>query len=676
MKKRIFTVAFLLSALLCWPRSWSIENPGIGNPIGPSTVPPSTFRNGLVNTPSPIDRNGNLLITGNVRRGKHFRGDVPYQSPTSFGSSLGSSSLSSFLRDTAGQEDFQVYSNNYGTQPYYSPTETVTTMIPGRSEVFSPAGTRMNTRVQQDTRSAETGVSGLEFQHKGQALFDQFTTAADSDLQRPITQYGPLAQSRLMLESKFPTDNSLNRSNTAQMIPAQIGVPQQSETTADELFKKQVQEITGRTQSTKWPGSSSATVPGPERQESLWEKNESYQYSSQASNNENLGPKFNVQAPSQTFDSNGKQTAYAHQGISALEQFKPSDTSSQKNLFLQKGINWPDSSQELTMDQEQVSKDEQGQGDVLERVRQQLEDLTKSLDTAVQSRGLGRETTDGLKKKHDKYQGLSNERSAKQEEIPLEHQRYMPESRQRINLGSDINSYKQQRTGLSFESEEPVPNSLNGLSQTDNGRQSALEFNEIPNYTNSQKRSSQLQELNKLSQAEISAEANRIMGPYNSIESLSESKFNLHMQEAEEHLKAGGYYRAASSFSLALIYKADNPQALAGRGHALLAIGEYVSSSLFLSRALEVNPEYLRTKVDLAALLGGENKLAERIADIEQWLARSGSSQLQFLLGYVYYQTGQLQRAKQVIDAAYEKTPDSPAVQVMKIAVDNRMLRQ
>jgi tetratricopeptide (TPR) repeat protein len=148
------------------------------------------------------------------------------------------------------------------------------------------------------------------------------------------------------------------------------------------------------------------------------------------------------------------------------------------------------------------------------------------------------------------------------------------------------------------------------------------------------------------------------------------------MRDAEEHLMAGGYYRASSSYSLALIYQADNPLALAGRGHALLASGEYVSSALFLSRALSVSPGYLLTKVDLVTIMGDANKLADRIADIEQWLARSGSSQLQFLLGYVYYRTGQLLQAKQAIDAVYAKTPKSPAVQAMKIAVDNMMIRQ
>jgi hypothetical protein len=465
------------------------------------------------------------------------------------------------------------------------------------------------------------------------------------------------------------------------MRQARNDIRQQSETSAVKLFKKQVQDITGRTQSTEQPHLNWTKVSELERQGNLWEKEKSFKYSSQETNNENLRPKFNVQTHGQNLDSNRKQTTYAHQGISALEQFKPSDTASQKNLFVERGTHWSATSRELQTDQEQVSKDGQEQGDVLERMRQQLEDLTKSLDTAMQSQGLRRGASSGLMENHDGYRSVSNDSAVKQGQMPLGHQRYVPDfyqlvPREHINSGGALNSYKQQGEELSFEGEETVQNSVSGFGRTNKKNQTALEFTGIPSYTDFRKRSSPLQELNKLSQAEISAEANRIMGSYNSLESLSESKFNQHMHEAEEHLKAGGYYHAASSFSLALIYQADDPRALAGRGHALLAVGEYVSSALFLSRALTVSPEYLQMKVDLVAILGDETRLADRIADIEQWLTRSGSSQLQFLLGYVYFRTGHLLKAKQVIDAAYEKTPELPAVQVMKITIDNMMIQQ
>ena len=688
MKNWIFTLAVVLSVTLCWPTSWSIENPGIGNPVGSSTVPPSTYRSGLVSNPTPIDMSGNLLITGNVRRGRHFRGDVPYRSATSFGSSLGSSSLNSFLRDTAGSEDLRMYSNKYGTQPYYSPTGTVTTMIPGRSEIFRPTSMRMSTRALQDPRSAGTGVFGMESMPQEWTLFDQGAAVADSSLQGPAAQYSPIAESRSMLESKFPSTMSLSPRDTVRLEPTRIGVRRRDQTPAFELFREQDQDISDRTQSTGWPSSDSTKILGRESRQSLSENDASFQYLSRETNVENFKPKYEVQKFSPNNTGDGRRTASSHYGLPALEQFTPSpDSTSQQNLFLQKDTYSSTTGREFQTGQEQTAAGTFGtlemgrrdtsersgigrdreQSDVFERIRRQLDDLTKSLDAAMQKR--------------DAYKDVSNETAAKREQMPLEYQRYVSDtrkavSRERNNSSGALYYYKPQGVELGFSGEELALVAEGGLNRADDGRQTGLEFSGIPNYDNSQKRSSLLQELKKLSQAEISAEANQIMGPHSSLESLSESKFNQHMRDAEEHLKAGRYYRAASCFSLASVYQSDNPLALAGRGHALFAAGEYISSALFLSRALAISPEYLRMRIDLAAVLGDGNKLAGRIADIEQWLARSGSSQLQFLLGYIYYRMGQLLRAKQVIDAAYEKTPESPAVQVMKITIDNIMIRQ
>jgi tetratricopeptide (TPR) repeat protein len=668
MKSWIFTIAVIISAAFYCPISFSIENPGIGNPIGPSTVPPSTVSSGLVNNPSPIDMKGNLLITGNVRRGRYFHGEVPYQSPTSFGSRLGSSALSSFLRDTAGSEDFRANSNKYGTQPYYSPTETVSTMMPGRSRVFKPAGTRISTRVQQNTRVAETDAPNLEFQPIGQSSSGRSASRAGLGLQRPTAPYGTLAQSRLLLESKFPMNISHDSRNTRQLMPAQTGMRRQGESSDGELFKEQLQDITGRSQPTGWPGIDSTTGHVPEQQGNVWEKDESFKYQTQETNIENAKQKYNVQTYNQALYNNAKQTTSAHQGISALEQFKPStDITSQKNLFTEKGTNWSAANRESQTVKKPIPERERQQGDVLERIRRQLDDLTKALNATAQS--------------HDAYKDLNTETTAQQEKASLGYKQYLSDSQQvfprdRIGPNGNLDSNRTRSAEISFEGRESAPVTNGGFNRVDRSGQAGPDLSKISRYENSQKTGSPLQQFNQLSQAEISAEASRIMGPYKSLESLSKAKFDRHIGEAQEHLKAGRYYRAASSFSLALIYQADNPRALAGRGHALLAVGEYVSSSLFLSRALEVSPEYLQTKVDLAAVLGGENKLADRIADIEQWLARSDSSQLQFLLGYVYYRTGQLFRAKQAIDAAYKKTPDSPAVRVMKITVDNLMIRQ
>jgi len=175
----------------------------------------------------------------------------------------------------------------------------------------------------------------------------------------------------------------------------------------------------------------------------------------------------------------------------------------------------------------------------------------------------------------------------------------------------------------------------------------------------------------ELTELELAARAKSIMGAHKTFASYSNDKFNQHIRAAEQYLKEGKYYRAAGTYTLASIYKPDDPLAYAGKSHALFAAGGYMSSSLFLSRALEIFPEYARFKINLVAMVGDRDKLESRIADIKQWLERTGAAELQFLLGYVYYQMGRAGEAKKAIDAAYEKLPDSPAVIALKKAIDS-----
>jgi hypothetical protein len=180
-----------------------------------------------------------------------------------------------------------------------------------------------------------------------------------------------------------------------------------------------------------------------------------------------------------------------------------------------------------------------------------------------------------------------------------------------------------------------------------------------------------LKEIEQLSPKQASAEAKRILGPYKTYEEFSAAKFNQYIAAAQMYLKQGKYYRAADSYAMALIYKANDPTACAGRGHMLFAAGEYVSSALFLARAIEASSGYAQTKVDLVALLGDKDLVESRIADVEAWLQRSDAPVLRFLLGYVYYRTGRLDRAKDAIDSAYDKMPNSVAVQAVRKAIDD-----
>ena len=121
---------------------------------------------------------------------------------------------------------------------------------------------------------------------------------------------------------------------------------------------------------------------------------------------------------------------------------------------------------------------------------------------------------------------------------------------------------------------------------------------------------------------------------------------------------------------MALLYKRGDARAYAGKSYALLAAGEYMSSALFLSRALEASPEYASRKVDIVEAIGDRDKIESRIADAEQWFKKSGAPELEFLLSYIYYRMGRLPQAKQAINGAVEKMPESTAAAALKKAIE------
>ncbi|MGA2678087.1 MAG: hypothetical protein ABSF37_02160 [Sedimentisphaerales bacterium] len=162
---------------------------------------------------------------------------------------------------------------------------------------------------------------------------------------------------------------------------------------------------------------------------------------------------------------------------------------------------------------------------------------------------------------------------------------------------------------------------------------------------------------------------------YKSFAALSEDRFNQHIRAAEGFMKQGRFYRAADAYTLASIYKPNDPLGYAGKSVALFASGEYLSSSLFLARAVEIFPEYPKVKVDIVGMVGDKDTVENKILEARDWMDKSDSGELEFLLAYVYYQMDRLEFARQSIEAAVKKMPDSPAVAAMKNAIDERLAK-
>jgi len=163
-----------------------------------------------------------------------------------------------------------------------------------------------------------------------------------------------------------------------------------------------------------------------------------------------------------------------------------------------------------------------------------------------------------------------------------------------------------------------------------------------------------------------------VVGVHKTFAAQTDDKFNYYMRSAEEFLKQGQYYRAADAYTLASIYKPDDPLAYAGKAHALFASGEYMSSAYYLVTAINIFPQYVKFKVDLNAMIPDKDRLESRIADITKWIDKNNSPELSFLLAYIYYQLEKPDMAIKAINVSAEKMPDNQAVKVLKQAIEKK----
>jgi tetratricopeptide (TPR) repeat protein len=146
---------------------------------------------------------------------------------------------------------------------------------------------------------------------------------------------------------------------------------------------------------------------------------------------------------------------------------------------------------------------------------------------------------------------------------------------------------------------------------------------------------------------------------------LNAKGYKLYMDLADEYMKQKKYYRAAETYSLARLYEANRSESYAAQGWALFATGEYMSSAYYLGKAIEMDPNAATKKVDLAALIG-QDKVMQRLTDLDLWQRRTYSAELQFLLAYIYYQTGKTRDAEDEIRSAAIKLDTYNPASVLK----------
>lgn len=120
----------------------------------------------------------------------------------------------------------------------------------------------------------------------------------------------------------------------------------------------------------------------------------------------------------------------------------------------------------------------------------------------------------------------------------------------------------------------------------------------------------------------------------------ADSRLRQYITQANDLLRSGQYYRAASMYALAESLDATTPISTLGRGHALLAAGEFQGAALKIADAIEKNPGIVVGVADLPSQISNASLLDIRRGMLEQRLAKNEDYRLRFLLGYIEYFSG------------------------------------
>lgn len=145
--------------------------------------------------------------------------------------------------------------------------------------------------------------------------------------------------------------------------------------------------------------------------------------------------------------------------------------------------------------------------------------------------------------------------------------------------------------------------------------------------------------------------------PLRSFVGRGKTEINDAMLKAESLMDVGQYHEAASRFEQARALDPGNPLPYIGKGHALLAAGDYLSAANLIARGLERFPELARFRVDLQTLLGGAEIVDIRRADLISRLRTAEDASLRFLLGYIEYHAGDRESGLENLDRAAEAAP-------------------
>jgi tetratricopeptide (TPR) repeat protein len=156
------------------------------------------------------------------------------------------------------------------------------------------------------------------------------------------------------------------------------------------------------------------------------------------------------------------------------------------------------------------------------------------------------------------------------------------------------------------------------------------------------------------------------------LEEVRLSRFEAWMAIGQAYIKKTEFAKAVDAFTLAAQYETEHPRALAGKSFALLALGEYTRSALFLGRTLTAMPTYAEYPSILPLILG-EDRVTTCLQALQTRIAITPTPECLFLAGYLHYQLGDLVVARQLLVTAQASGDRVPGIRTLLSTVQTRL---
>jgi len=617
----------------------SYGSPSATSPVGSPTMPPSSYEGGLVANPNPMDSSGNAVINGNVRGGKHFRGPMPYGSPTSFQASLGSTRLDSFMRYSAVPEELGGYAPGYDS--FYSPTGTASKIRPGQSGVFAPTSPRVAGGIGQWRAEQPTDVVDLGDIRQARVSVGETSSAPDGSLDA-WRRYGDWSLGRTPQQMKPIISDEVGRQFADDRL-----LPQNGQPLTPEEYQRQMEQFRQQIEKVK---ADASKLEQSLRVDDALPKDASKQVMSDPT--EAIGSRATIESLIRPQPQRQPPAVERRSDSDLLPTLVPPvpDTSSfERQAPTPDAAGIADVATPLPLAPEVGEKGnataESGPPSFIvqsSRGGLGVDAATRTNHIAELFLPQGKATT-----------GLSQPDSSG--DLPALQQ--IKETTGEMEKPADSSAYVPANpAGITMSATDRVSSLMERLRSTSGEMDAPVDADVNEPGTSQSKPSEPLS-------------GDQVRLKYGAITGSSRERFDRYLKAAELYLQQGRYYRAAESFSLASLYNPNDRRVHLGRSYALFAAGEYVSSAIFLAKAIEFDPSQTLAKLDLVNATGGPDLFLRRITDLEQCAKTNGTPDMQLLLAYIYYEMDRPEEAKTAIDAAEKGLPRLPAVELLKAAI-------